>query len=329
MRLAAVIALGVLAASLPYVLGRPLARRGSPCQLIVLALTAMAAIAASSIVVLGTVVDSAGVPTRTLPNLVERCVGAAGQLLRHPVQHWPRIVAAMLLLGLAARAAWAVFITQRTARRQRAALLSLSSATQKSGHMVIASDRPFAFTVGVFLHRDVVISQGLIDRLSPEALRSVIAHERAHADGRHGALNVIGIAAARAFSFFPPMRLAGDQLVLGLELAADQRALEEIDDPTVLAAALLDVAEHTDRHPTGALAASGHGLAERVRRLTQAPDAHGSGTSTRPATGRVAVLISIATLVVLLGALPLSARNLTGSARAEAAHTVCHLPHDG
>lgn len=322
MRFAVAVGLAVIAGSIPYVLGRPLALRGSPRELIIVAVTSMMSMAAASIVILGMIVGSAALPTRTLPTLVERCIGAAGQILRHPVEHWPRIIAALLLLAIAARAVWAVFVTQRSARRQRAALLDLPSEATPQGHVVIASDRPFAFTVGAFLHHDVFISQGLIDRLSPEALRGVLAHERAHADGKHGALHIVGVAVARAFSFFPPVRMAADQLVLGLELAADQRALFELDDPTVLAAALVEVADRTGDRPVGVMAAGHTGVGVRIQRLTQA-----EGSCRRAVLGRATVLLSIATLMVLLAALPLSARNLSGSARVEEAHAVCHLPH--
>lgn len=325
MRLAVALALTAIAGSIPYAFGRRLAYRGSPTALVVVAISAMASMAVASVVILGSVVGSAAVPTRTLPTLVERCVGAAGQLLQHPVQHWPRIIAALLLLAISARAAWAIFVTSRAARRQRAALLGLPSSISARGHVVIASDHPFAFTSGALSRHEVFISQGLIDRLSPEALTGVLAHEQAHADGRHGSLHLVGVALARAFAFFPPMRAAADQLVLGLELLADQRALAEVDDPTVLASALIDVAEHTKDQPAGTLAASVTGIGTRVRRLTQIAAAR--PPDARPLLGRAAVLFSIATFLVLLAALPLSARSLTGTARAEAAHAVCHLPH--
>ena len=324
MNLAVAFGLAVIAGSFPFVIGQRLVRQGSPQALIVVAISSMASMALASVVILGMIVGSASLPTRALPTLVERCVGAAGQILRHPIQHWPRIIAAMLLVGIAARAVWAVVMTGRTARRQRTALLDLPSAVTSRGHVVIASDRPFAFTAGVVRHQ-VFISQGLIDRLSPEAVKAVLAHERAHAEGRHGSLHIIGVAVARAFSFLPPMRMAADQLVLGLELAADERALAEIEDPTVLATALIDVAHQTREHPLGSLAASATGLGTRVRRLTQPADERTSRS--RPLFGRGAVVFSIATLLVLFAALPLSARHLTGTDRAEAAHAVCHLPH--
>jgi Zn-dependent protease with chaperone function len=326
MNLAVALGLATIAGSIPFVLGRRLERHGSPHVLIVVAVTSMASMALAWVVILGMIVGSAALPTRSLPTLVERCVGAAGQLLRHPIQHWPRIIAAVLLLGITVRAVWAVFATLRAARRERTALLGLPSVVSSQGHVVVASDLPFAFTAGALMHHEVFISQGLIDRLSPGAVRGVLAHERAHADGRHGSLHIVGVAFARAFSFFPPMRTAADQLVLGLELAADQRALTELDDPMVLAAALIDVAERTKEQPAGTMAASATGLGTRVRRLTQIAAARRPAPSRR-LFGRSAVLLSISTFLVLLSALPLSARNLTGTARAQAAHAVCHLPH--
>jgi Zn-dependent protease with chaperone function len=325
MSLAVALGLAAIAGSVPFVLGRRLAHHGSPHVLIVVAVTSMASMALASIVILGMIVGSAALPTRSLPTLVERCVGAATQLLRHPIQHWPRIIAAVLLLGITARVAWAVLLTGRAAHRQRTALIGLPSMVMSQGYAVIASDRPLAFTAGALVRHEVFVSQGLIDRVSPEALRGVLAHERAHANGRHGLLHIVGVAIARAFPFFPPMRMAADQLVLGLELAADQRALTELDDPAGLATALIEVAELVKEQPAGTLAASAKGLGTRVRRLTHIAAAR--PPRMRPLLDVAAALVSIATLVVLLAALPLSAGNLTGTARAEAAHAVCHLPH--
>ena len=325
MSLAVALSLAVVAGSIPYIFGRRLQGRGSPMALIVVAMTSMASMAVASIVILGAVVGSTSVPSGALPTL-ERCVGVAGELLQHPDRHWPRIVAAIFLLAISARAAKAVVSTHQGSRSQRAALLALPSAISPQGHVVVASDRPFAFTFGAFKAHEVFISQGLIDRLSPEALEGVLAHERAHADGWQGTLHIVGVAIARAFSFFPPMRAAADQLTLGLELAADQRALAVVVDPTVLASALVDVAAHTREQPTGALAASRSGIETRVRRLTQIAAPRTAGRSSL--LGHAAAVLSIATLSALIATLPLSARNLTGTARAEAAHAACHLPRD-
>lgn len=326
MRLVIVICLAIVAGALPYVLGRYLVQEGSPRALIVVSLGSMLSMGMASVVVLGTIVGPATLPTRALPALVERCVDAAGQLFRHPVQHWPRIVAALLLLGLAIRLIWSAVHTIRAARGERALLSSLPAhPIDEQGLVhVVDCDRPLALTVGAMTRPRIYISKGLLGRVSPDTIAAVLAHERAHARGRHGSLQSLGRTVSHAFSFIPPMRLAADHLIIGLEMAADECAVKVVGDPLVLASALVDVAAHTQCRPVGALAAGADGLAARVGRLTRSrpPD-----PATRGRAGSFAAAFVGAVLVSIALSLPLSARNLTGSARDEAVHAVCHLPH--
>jgi len=327
MRLAIVCGLAIVAGALPYVLGRHLIQEGSPRALIAVSLGSMMAMAMASVVVLGTVVGPATLPTRALPALVERCVDAAGQLFRHPIQHWPRIVAALLLLGLVSRLIWSAVHTIRAARRERAVLASLPAHPFDEQELVhvVECDRPLALTVGTLMRPRIYVSNGLLGRVSSDTIAAVLAHERAHARGRHGSLQSLARTVSHAFSFFPPMRLAADHLILGLELAADERAVKVVGDPVVLASALVDVAAHTQDRPAGALAAGADGLSARVGRLTNSrPPDH----ATRARAGSFATAFAGAVLVSIALSLPLSARNLTGSARTEAVHAVCHLPHD-
>jgi len=325
MRLVIAVGLAAIAGALPYILGRFLIREGSPRALIAVSSSSMMAMAMASIVVLGAVVGPATMPTRTLPALVERCVDAADQLFRHPVQHWPRIVAAVLLLGVAIRLIWSAAHTMRAARRERAQLASLPARPIDERGLVhlVECDRPLALTVGTLMRPRIYISRGLLGRVSPSTVAAVLAHERAHAHGRHGGLQSLGRIVSHAFSFFPPMRLAADHLILGLELAADERAADAVGDPVVLAAALVDVAANTHDHPAGTLAAGVDGLGARVARLTGSR----SRRATRRRAGSFAGGFAGVLVVSIALALPLSARNLTGSARVEAVHAVCHLPH--
>jgi hypothetical protein len=119
------------------------------------------------------------------------------------------------------------------------------------------------------------------------------------------------------------VRRAASQLVLGLEMAADDAAAKSVGDPMVVAGALVDLAERSADQPIQGLAAVGGDLQARVKRLA------------RPRAGRVAsrrvawVALSLvgALLMTLVLAFPVSARNLTGRGRDRAIHDVCHLPH--
>lgn len=323
MRVVGTLALAAIAASCPYLLGRRLERRGTGAHLVAMALSSMLAMAISTVVVLGLAVGTVNRPAVWGATLIERCMGSVGQAITHPERHWSRIVAALLLALVIGRLLWAIVATRRAASRERRSLLHLPSEPSPAGHVVVDTSAPLAFTYVSWGRHVVVISRGLVERLSPRSLSCVLAHERAHARGRHGMLHLVGVAVTRAFSFAPPMIAAADQLILGLELEADRRALREIGDPADLAVALVDVAEcsrgRLGRAPATALAAGSSGVARRVERLMQPPHPQ------QRALGRAAAVAAAATLVLLLVALPKSVGALTGSTQVEVAHAACHL----
>lgn len=126
---------------------------------------------------------------------------------------------------------------------------------------------------------------------------------------------------SHAFRFVPPIRLASDQLILGLEMVADARAVDLLGDPLLLASTVVDVAEHSRVSPGAALGVGSHGVAERVARLTS-----GGPSTRRRSIGVVSVVLSLAIFASLTLAIPASARNLGGTLRIEAGHALCHLP---
>jgi len=314
-----------VAGALPMLAGPRLLRDGSPRQLVLVSLGSLASMALGFVVVLGVLVDPSDLPATELPELVGRCVGAAGKILDHPFAHWPRVLAALLLLATIGRLAYVGIMTVRDAHREVRSIMRLTDvgAERPGGVVVVRAEQPFAFAAGI-IRRRIVVSQGFCDALDADARSAVLAHERAHVKGWHAALLLFGRSVARAFSFLPPVRKAADLLILGLELSADETAARRVGDPMIVARALLDLAESSATRPTHAPAAMGGEISTRIRRLTR-------GDHTRCRTSRIrsslAVTIAGATLVILLAALPASARTLTGPQEAQAVHAVCHLPH--
>ncbi|MFD9355169.1 M56 family metallopeptidase [Streptomyces sp. NPDC060031] len=118
----------------------------------------------------------------------------------------------------------------------------------------------------------IVVTTGAMDILSAAQLAAALRHERAHIAGRHhvviGAVEAFG----RIFRGLPLARLAGSQVPLMLEMAADDRALRHCARD-VLATALYSMAAArvTDR---SAFAAGGPSVAIRIARIL---DRRGAG----------------------------------------------------
>jgi len=301
-------------------------REGTPRQVIAFSLASLVAIATALIVGLGTVLDPSALPVRDLPALIGRCVDAAGRILEHPLRHWPRIAAALLLVVVIVRLVWSLVATVRDARSRLKVVdaIGLDVPSSDLGGMdvlVVPSDEPFAFTVGL-RRRRVVVSASLFTYLQEDEYMAVLAHERAHVRSAHSFLLTAGAVLSRAFPF-PPVRLCADQLLAGLEMAADAAAARAVGDPLVVARALVALAPHAPRGRLG-LGVAEAAISDRVQRLIRS----GAPPTWVPRIRVGSILFSMASLVfILLLALPASARVLGGDGRAIAIHAACHLPH--
>jgi Zn-dependent protease with chaperone function len=111
----------------------------------------------------------------------------------------------------------------------------------------------------------IVVSRGAVAGLSPEALAAVLAHEQAHARGRHDVLIQPFIAWRQAFPFLPTARQALRSVELLAEMLADDAACRA-SSTAALRTALQHIGdEHlTDTPNTRAIA---HELAQRDARL--------------------------------------------------------------
>ncbi|SFB16200.1 Peptidase family M48 [Amycolatopsis marina] len=244
-------------------------------------------------------------PAGTITQAMHHCWAALGH------SHLPQLDPAVAALSLAVAAVVLVRMaasTARTARRQDAvrrphleALRILRPSRDGVAPMLwIEHDRPMAYSLG---GRDalIVATRSLADRLSPDELRAVLAHEHAHLHGRHHQVIAIAETVAKALGFVPLMRLAPGVLRLQVELAADRAAVRECGRGAVRSALLTLTAQST---LPGALAMAGGETAARLRHLER--------TDTWPravrhfVTGVAAVLaVALPTLTAfaLLGAL--------------------------
>lgn len=324
MRAWLILATVLVAGALPVFVGPRLATTATPRQLVLFSLGSLTVLAFGFVVVLGVLVDPGGLSARDLPGVVGRCVDAAGRILDHPLAHWPRIVAASLLLAVIVRLAYAGIATLRSTRREVRSVLQLAgSGAERDGVIVVPATQPFAFAAGV-IRRRVVVSEAFLTALDPRARSAVLAHEEAHVRGWHAALLLFGRSLSRAFPFLLPVRKAAGLLVLALEMSADEIATRKVGDPMLVAVAMLQLAEASPQQAVPSPAATGGEISLRIERLTT--DRHLRGTASRVRSAGAIGLVG-GLLLTLLLALPESARTLSRPDAAPAVHAFCHLPH--
>lgn len=328
MRVSALLALTLALAALPYLSGVRVLSVAGPRSSVFLALVSLLGLSTSGLFTLAALLDPSDLPARTLPDVVSRCLDATATILAHPVGHWPRIAGALLLASLLVRAAYGTAATLRNTTRG----MPSADARQRIirvagiGNPVIVLDGPavLAYTVGILRPR-VVISDGLLDTLDRDEVRAVLAHEGAHASGRHTALLFFGRATDRAFGFLPPIRRAVKQLTLGLEVIADDRAIDRVGDPLIVANALASFAAPSRVSPADALGAAEREVLYRVKRLSAL--ARSRSPRRRRFAPAVCIMFGILLFLGQLLALPASGRAMSARSQASEVHGVCHLPH--
>ncbi|WP_204299974.1 M56 family metallopeptidase [Actinoplanes campanulatus] len=158
----------------------------------------------------------------------------------------------------------------RARRRQHLQLLSLiGQETAELGATVVQSAQPAAYMVAG-PGRRIVVTSAAVAALGPDELAAVLAHERAHAAGRHDVI-LGGIGLLRmAFPWSALFRTAAQQLGRLVEMRADEVAVTE-HRPIVLARALVALAGAPPVIPASAIGATGGDAMARLDRLLDPP----------------------------------------------------------
>ncbi|MGB3911027.1 MAG: M56 family metallopeptidase [Pseudolysinimonas sp.] len=164
-------------------------------------------------------------------------------------------LAAYLLSHLAVTVA----LVARSRRRHRALLGLLTSPhPTRASTLVLEDSAPLAYCVPRGWNSLTVLSRGLLDRLSPDELSAVIAHERAHLEQRHDILLVAFRAWRSALPWFPIAARAAEEVDVLVELLADDSARRVVPDATLARAIVAAAAVEPDgvpralRHPATA-----------------------------------------------------------------------------
>lgn len=180
-------------------------------------------------------------------------------------------VAAGLLLAAALLTAQGHSTWRQWRQRSRQHLLLRLVAHADARSRALVLDHPAA--AAYYLpapSRRVVISTGTIRALTEPELAAVLAHEHAHAHGRHH-LALAPFHTLRHAIPCRPVARAAACVELLVEMCADDYAARQ-HGPAALASALRRFHELGDRcAPPGALAAADHDIALRIQRLRSHP----------------------------------------------------------
>lgn len=231
---------------------------------------------------------------------------------------WPGGLSPGLLLGLSMAGAGAFLIpavwtvSSQVVAGARTHRLLLSGKTNASPELRAAAaglgvqrivevrlDSLTALCQGLLRPR-IVVSSALVATLTPEELRAVLAHERAHAVAKDPLRLAITRALGAGASAFPVLRAVAQRAELETELRADDAAIRHFG-PQPLASALLKILRGARRTPAGAISRI-DGLEARVHRLVGAPL-----QTVRPSSASVMVTAASTVGVLAAGALLMSA----------------------
>lgn len=161
--------------------------------------------------------------------------------------------------------------------------------------VTLPSEMPVAYSLGGRWPQ-VVVSQGLRDRLDGSGFAAVVAHEAAHLRARHDRWLVLATLLETALWFVPWARRATGTLRLSLERWADEDAARTVGRVAVRAGLLAAVDAAPLPSSAAALSRAG-ALAERLAMLVEEPPGRGGAVS-RAGFGRFTVMAVAAVVTV-------------------------------
>ncbi len=155
--------------------------------------------------------------------------------------------------------------------------------------VIVPAPQPVAYAVGGPVPQ-VVVSEGLVQVLTPDELTAVIQHERCHLRYGHHRYMQVGLAVDAAFGDLPVVRRSTTTLRLAVERWADEAAADQTCRATLRRALEKVVVSMLDAVPAFTTAET---ICERLDALDADPQAVSVGwrcAAALPALGLVAVV---------------------------------------
>nr|WP_281363383.1 M56 family metallopeptidase [Nocardioides perillae] len=186
---------------------------------------------------------------------------------------------------------------RRARARQRSAVTLVADHDERADVWLLEEPRPAAYVLPGRVPM-IVVTTGAVADLHDGELRAVLAHERAHVDGRHDIAITVARILHRALPGVPLLAAAAREVPRLLEMHADDRAAQA-HGRRALATALARLAgalrPGTEATPV-TLRSTGGDAAARVERMTDA--ARRGRCWQRCALGAVALVLLLAPLAL-------------------------------
>lgn len=220
----------------------------------------------------------------------------------HFGEHPASALALVVALAILTLIGWRVARMGVALLQARRVIGEVSSLARREGEVwVIPTRRAICASVGLWSPK-VLVSEGFLDSLTPDARRAALAHEAAHVARRDSLWRLV--AHALSLPYPPPVRRALLRaLDVAFERAADEDAAHTLGDRLTVAQALVDAERLATvdaawapmaRAITGTPGTSPSQIGERVHGLLEVPLAPG-----RP--GRLGlVLVAVASSCLVL-----------------------------
>lgn len=147
--------------------------------------------------------------------------------------------AAVFVLNLAATMVATYRARRAVVRRRFAGSLGLDAPPRSLGGpnrvVVIADDVPSAYCIGL-LRPAIVVSTGLVQRLSAPQLQAVLAHEASHCRLRDPLRAAVARGLARALFFVPALMDLAEATLAENEISADAAAITSVGRASLVTA---------------------------------------------------------------------------------------------
>lgn len=158
---------------------------------------------------------------------------------------------------------------------------------------------------GIF-HPILLLPDGIVDRLTPEQLESIVAHELCHVRHRDNLTSALHMLVEAIFWFHPLVWWIGTRLVAERERACDEEVVKLGNEPRVYAEGILKVCEVYLESPLACVAGvTGSNLKQRIEEIMTHHVAHKLGLTRKLLLGAAAITTVAGPIVIgLLNAPP-------------------------
>ena len=188
----------------------------------------------------------------------------APEVARQEANYWPVVLSGLWFCGFAT----VLFGWRRQWRRIRTAL-----RTAKPSHMPLPIKTmlsPALLEPGVFgvLRPVLLLPEGIAERLRPDQLDAIVAHELCHVRSRDNLAAAVHMLVEAMFWFHPLVWWIGKRLVDERERACDEEVLRMGSEPEVYAESILKVCEFYLESPLDCVSGiTGSDLRKRIRNI--------------------------------------------------------------